>query len=226
MGTMIDVTGASLPGLLAALGRNYPDVLCGYVTGIDGVDWPASYWTQLATSAGLFRYDQSPGLPAFASGAADGGDVEALAGNIPALIAAAAKREARGWYSWGYLSQSRLASAREAAQEAGLHRLQWIVADWNLTEAAATVLIEQNPDVSAVQWASPTSNADTLCPGTDKTLAELNVDLNVTRPGWFELHKTASPAPAPLTGLLVTESGNVMIGRPAESADGKTWTLT
>ena len=38
---MIDTTGSALPGLLAALGNNFPAVLAGYVTGLDGVDWPA-----------------------------------------------------------------------------------------------------------------------------------------------------------------------------------------
>ena len=221
MGLMVDVTGASLPGLLAALGKNWPDTLGGYVTGADGVDWPATYWTILAGGTGLFRYDQSPQLGLFAYGAADCAAVERGAGTLEAAVSGAQKREAHGWYSWIYVSAGSLAGARSAAAGAKLARVRYVVADWNLSAAAAAVFIERNPDTDAVQWASPTSNPDTVCSGSQRTLAELNCDLSVTRHGWF------ARKPASLSGregVIVTEPG-LATARVA-SEDGRTWTVT
>ena len=37
----------------------------------------------------------------------------------------------------------------------------------------------------AVQWASPTSNPNTIVPGGTQTLADANIDISVTIPSWF-----------------------------------------
>lgn len=205
---MIDVTGGSLPGLLSALGGNYPDVLAGYVTGSPDIDWHAAYWSELAGHVGLFRYDQSPGLSLFTSGAADGADCETGAAGIEHAVSAAAEREKRGWWSWLYFSMfapdghSQLDEARARKHDAGLSKLQFIVADWDMNLSEAIAFLAAHADVNAVQWASPTSNPATICPGTSRTLAELNVDLNVTTAGWFR--KTAPPPPPRLvTGAEV-----------------------
>ena len=196
-GIMIDVTGAWLPGLLTALEGRYPDTLGGYVTGTPDVDWPARYWQVLTGHVGLFSLDQSPGLNLFASGAANGADLEPGAATIAQAVTQTEPREKRGQWSTWYVSHQEegysLAEARGAASGAGLTRVRYFVADWDMSLAAATAFLAANGDVDAVQWASPKSNPGTTCPGTDKTLAELNVDLSVTRPGWFA--RTAPPAP-------------------------------
>jgi hypothetical protein len=202
---MIDTTGSALPGLLAALGNNFPAVLAGYVTGLDGVDWPARYWTDLATKCGLFRYDQTPALSLFGSGAADGADIERGAGVLSDAIIAAQNREAHGWDSYFYFSQGVLGQARQAVAGSGLKRVSFIVANWGDSRATAEAFIAANPDVAGVQWASPSSNPDTICPGTSKTLAELNVDLNVTQAGFFALHPVPPPPPANWTEEIVKE---------------------
>ena len=202
---MIDTTGSALPGLLAALGNNFPAVLAGYVTGTDGVDWPAHYWTDLATKCGLFRYDQTPALNLFGSGAADGADIERGAGVLSDAITAARNREAHGWDSYFYFSQDVLGDARQAVAASGLKRVRFIVANWSDSRAAAEAFIAANPDVVGVQWASPQSNPDTICPGTSKTLAELNVDLNVTQAGFFALHPVPPPPPPNWTEEIVKE---------------------
>jgi hypothetical protein len=190
---MIGTTGSALPGLLAALGNNFPAVLAGYVTGSDGVDWPAHYWTDLATKCGLFRYDHTPALDLFSSGAADGAHIERGPGVLAEAIIAAQIREAHGWDSYFYFFQDVLGDARQDVAASALKRVRFIIANWSDSRAAAEAFIAANPDVVGVQWASPSSNPDTICPGTSKTLAELNVNLNVTQAGFFALH----PAPPP-----------------------------
>lgn len=235
MGLMIDVTGDSLPGLLAALGGNYPDTMAGYVTGIDGIDWPAAAWPDLAPHTGLFHYDQSPQLVAFASGAADGADpvlpdgshgisrpaIEQGAATLDTAVRQTRPREAKGWFSWWYVELGILPEVRQARDDAGFRRVRLIVADWSLSQAAATVFLEQNADTDAVQWASPTSNPRTLVPGTSKTLAELNCDLNVTRAGWFA--RKRPPVTDAREGVIITPD---LVSARVTSGDGKTWTVT
>lgn len=190
---MIDVTGKSLPGLLTALGGRYPGVLAGYVTGTPDIDWPAFRFTELTGHVGLFRIDQSPGLALFASGAADGADIEQGAADIAHAAEVTAGREKHGWWSWWYLSHSLLADARKASEAAGFRRLHFWVADWGMSLASASAFLDANRDTDAVQWASPTSNPDTQCPGTGRTLSELNCDLSVARSGWFDPPKLPPP---------------------------------
>lgn len=199
-GVMIDCTGTSLPGLLSALGGRYPETLAGYVTGTAGVDWPANEWHLLVGHAGLMSIDQSPGLNLFASGAANACDLEPGAATIDQAVSQTEVRSKHVSWSVWYVSHAEegysLAEARGAVAGAGLHGVEFMVADWNMSLAQATSFLAGNPDVGAVQWASPKSNPNTICPGTTKTLAELNVDLSVTVPGWFPV---VIPPPQPRT---------------------------
>jgi len=217
-GLMIDTIGAYLPGLLAALAGKWPDVLAGYVTGTPDIDWPAAEWGQLHGKTGLFRYDQSPGLALFASGAADGADIERGAGTTGAFIDGARKREARGWHSWAYIDQTDYPSLAGEVKAAGLTRVQYGIANWNDSLAQATAAL--GGDVAYVQWASPSSNPHTAVPlAGGRTLADLNVDLNATLPGWF-----AVPPPPPVKshGLIITPD---LTSRQVTSADGHTWSV-
>jgi hypothetical protein len=218
-GTMIDVTGANLNGLLSALGSNFPQTIASYVTGTGGIEATPAQFATVARDCGVFRYDQSPSLAEFASGNADGADIENGAGTIVAAVDAAQQREEHNWYSWFYISSGNLAEARTAA--AKLSRVRFIVADWNLSQTQAQAFLAANDDVDAVQWASPSSNPNTVCPGTSRTLKQLNVDLNATRAGWFI--KASQPVPPPVTqsGLVVTDKLATMA---VTSTDGKNWT--
>jgi hypothetical protein len=219
---MIDVTGENLDDLLTALGANYPDTIASYVTGSDGVPATTTQWDALVGKVGLFRYDQSPALDSFASGAADCADVEAGAAGIATAVQAAQKREARGWYSWIYVDAEALADARAHVSAASLVKVQFGVANWNLSRGAASDFLAANPDTSYVQWASPTSNPTTICPGTNKTLAAVKADLNVTRTGWFVKHAvTPPPVVAKYHGIVVT---SLLTTVNVSSNDGKTWT--
>ena len=220
-GYMIDVTGARLPGLLDALDGRWPDVLAGYVTGSAGVDWPGDEWGKLHPHVGLFRYDQTPGLALFGSGAADGADIERGAGTVGAFIDQARKREARGWYSWAYIDQADYPGLHGEVHSAGLKRVQYGIANWNDNLAQATAQL--GPEVVFVQWASPSSNPNTPVPLTlGHTLRQLNVDLNATRPGWFA--RKAAPPPPHHVGVVVTkDAAGDLTAAAVTSADGKTW---
>lgn len=219
-GTMIDSTGESLPGLLAALGSNSPDTFATYVTGSGIVPATSSDLSELAARAGLFTYDQTPELETFGVGGADGADIEAQAGTFVNVVTQTVKREARGWYSWWYFSSDSLDQARQLATSNGFKRVQYIVANWALSQSEAVAFMEANSDVSAVQWASPSSNPNTICPGTNRTLGELGVDLNVTRPGWF-VKSTVTTAPAPnFKGVVVLSDLSTVA---VTSNDKKTW---
>lgn len=68
------------------------------------------------------------------------------------------------------------------------------VADWNLSEAQAVAYIEAHDDVVGVQFASPTSNPNTLLPGAGgQTLRSANVDLSVMRASFWLPHPPAPP---------------------------------
>ncbi len=219
-GLMIDVTGGRLPALLAALNGRWPDVLAGYVTGTPGIDWPGDEWGKLRPHTGLFRYDQSPGLGLFASGAADGADIERGAGTTGHFIDGARSREARGWYSWAYIDQADYPGLVAEVKAAGLKRVEYGIANWN--DSLGLAQAQLGEAVAFVQWASPSSNPHTPVPGAGgKTLAELNCDLNATRPGWFVKPKAAPPK---MRGLLVTDTSGDLTGQLATSADGHAWT--
>jgi hypothetical protein len=219
-GTMIDCTGANLSGLLSALGSNYPDTIASYVTGTDGIAATAAQFADLSGKVGVFRYDQSPSLSAFADGGADGADIENGAGTVVAAVEAAKAREARGWYSWFYISNADLAAAREAVAGASLQKIQFGVANWDLNQAEAKAFLAANPDVAYVQWASPSSNPSTICPGTSRTLAQLNVDLNVTLPGWFVKVSNTVPPVKTTSGIVVMSDLSTV---KVTSTDGKNW---
>lgn len=198
--TMIDCTNAAFLGLVTNL-KTYPAVLAGYVTGTAAVDWSAADWAEAKAKCGALRYDQSPGLTLFANGGADAADVESEAGTIAHAVNGAKERQAKGWWSWVYVSAANVPSLDSAMTSNGVTKVQYIVANWNLSEEQAAS--ELGGKVVAIQWASPTSNPNTICPGTDKTLRELNVDLNVTIDGWFA-KKTATTPPTQVQASTLT----------------------
>lgn len=219
-GTMIDCEGSQVTGLLAALGSNNPDTFATYVTGAGDVPASARELSDLAARAGLFKYDQTAPLNSFGQGLADGADIENLAGTFPNAVSQTVLREAKGWLSWWYIPASELETARGLVTQNGFKKTRFIVANWDLSQAEAQAFIVANEDVDAVQWASPSSNPNTVCPGTNRTLSELNVDLNVTRPGWFTRPVTVPTQAPKYKGVVVTDS---LTAKSVTSNDGVTW---
>lgn len=201
-GSMIDCTNAAFAGLVTNL-KTYPDVLAGYVTGTSDIDWSSADWAEAAAKCGTFRYDQSVSLASFAAGKADGADIENGAGTAANAINAAKERQGKGWDSWFYISASGVYKLTADIRAAGLTKVQLIVANWNLSLAEASGQL--GALTSGIQWASPMSNPNTICPGTSRTLSELNVDLTVTQPGFFAKVKPKPPA-AILRGIVVDQN--------------------
>lgn len=191
---MLDAIGADAGNIPA-----FAPKVAGYVTGSDGVPWPSTAWARF-TQAGHVRIDQSPTLTAWASGGADVADMEDGAATQGTVIIQGLVRQAKGWWSFVYVCQANLASLQDAARAAGFTKVQWWVANWNLSEEEAGAAL--GGDIVAVQFASPTSNPDTVVPGGTATLKDANMDLSVTIPSWFAYRP---PVPAVTTGVVVLE---------------------
>jgi len=156
--------------------------VAGYVTGTPDIQWVSADWDRFPNS-GHVRIDQSPTLSSWVSGGADVADVENGAGTIEQACVQARAREAKGWWSFVYISAGNLAALQSAVASFGLTKVQYWVANWNLNEAEAGDQL--GGDMVAIQWASPSSNPDTVVPGGSETLTAANVDLSVAIPSWF-----------------------------------------
>jgi hypothetical protein len=164
--------------------------VAGYITGTPSVKWTEQDW-DCFPAAGKLRIDQSPSLASYAGNAASVADIEPGAGTISAYVEACHYRLRIGRLLWFYCDQATVGQVSAALQQASLPLGKcgvWL-ANWNLSQAEADAVLGTaiaGVRVVGVQWASPTSNPTTLVPGSGLTLAEANVDLSVTRPGWFE----------------------------------------
>jgi hypothetical protein len=188
--------------------------VAGYATGTPDIEWVPADWTHFPNS-GHVRIDQSVALAAWASGAADVADIEKGTATQATAISVALTRKAKGWWSFIYVSQGNFSAMQAAVDAAGLSgSVQYWLANWDLDEAQAASQLQG--DVVAVQYASPSSNPETVVPGGTQTLAQANLDLSVTVPSWFQY---VTPEPQK-TGLIVTSSFKTY---PATSYDGMTW---
>jgi hypothetical protein len=188
--------------------------VAGYVTGTSDIEWTATDWARFPDS-GHVRIDQSPALAAWASGAADVADIEKGTATQATAVQVALTRKARGWWSFIYVAQGNFTAMQAAVDAAGLSgSVQYWIANWDLDEAQAAAQLQG--DVIAVQYASPSSNPDTVVPGGTQTLAQANIDLSVTIPSWFQL---VPPEPQK-TGVVVTAGFKTY---NVTSYDGLTW---
>jgi hypothetical protein len=206
---LIDAIHANVANVPAGTGK-----VAGYMTGTADIQWTSSDWARFPRS-GHVRIDQSANLSAWAVGGADVADVENGAGTQESAIAGALERKKRGWLSFIYVAEGNLPSMKDAVNAAGLSgSVSYWVADWDLSEAEAAAAL--SGDTVAVQWASPSSNPQTVIPGGLQTLSEANVDLSVTVPSWFEY-----VSPVTVTqGLVVTPALKTY---PVTSDDLTTW---
>ena len=173
--------------------------VAGYVTGTPDIRWTHQDW-QRFPHAGTVRIDQSPGLAEYASNAASVADIEPGAGTVGAFVTASQSRLRLHRLLWFYGTQSVISQVSAALTAAGIPLSEcgaWL-ANWNLSEAEADAALGTaiaGIRLVGVQWASPTSNPGTKVPGSNLTLAQAQVDLSVTVPGWFATH-TLPPARA------------------------------
>ena len=191
---MIDAIHANVGNVPASTPK-----VAGYVTGTPDIRWTHQDW-QRFPRAGTLRIDQSPGLAEYASNAASVADIEPGAGTVGAFVTASQSRLRLHRLLWFYGTQSVISQVSAALTAAGIPLSEcgaWL-ANWNLSEAEADAALGTaiaGIRLVGVQWASPTSNPGTKVPGSNLTLAQAQVDLSVTVPGWFATH-TLPPARA------------------------------
>lgn len=186
--------------------------VAGYDTGTPDIMWDAADWARFPRASRI-HIDQSAGLPFFAAGKTQVADVERGAGTIEHAVAGVVERQKAGEYSTIYIQQSNLAELAAAlhAADVKMNRVGFWVANWNLSEAAAAAQLGN--ETVAIQWASPTSNPNTVMPGSALTLRDANVDLSVTLPGWYP--PPAPPVPWQTEALQRLQSLNAQVAMAA-----------
>lgn len=110
-------------------------------------------------------------------------DMEAGAWTIERTAGAIRDRNADRWSTRVYASDDPWGQLVALCRDlgTGMGSVFRREANWSLSLIAARDRLGGNQ--YATQWASPTSNRDTLVPGMGRTLAQTNIDLNVVRLG-------------------------------------------
>jgi len=178
--------------------------VAGYNTGTNGVAWSEADWNRFP-KAGKVIMCQDANYSTWHT--ADGGDVEPGAMTVAGFVAGALKRQAIGWNTVAYVDKDNVASLVKACNEAKLTKIQLWIGDWELNLEQASSQLGQTVggyEIVAVQWASPTSNPDTIVPGGTQTLREANLDLSTTLPEWFSGTPVEVPTPPPVVAPPVT----------------------
>jgi len=187
---MIDATHANLARPTASLAAVLGNV-AGYDSGTGDSECTPADWARFPRAGHVVLEQGYTWTPAQIL-AASGFDVEDKA-VTPLMAAAGVRTRIAAGITWTtiYGSDSKLAATEAALQALGPswyygHVDCWL-ADWNLTEAQAAALLGtliHGMTCRAVQWASPSSNAATVIPGTTITLAQAQVDLSATEAAW------------------------------------------
>lgn len=228
--TGIDTIGANATNIPL----NTP-VIGAYVSGTGPIPWTASDLSDFAKDQVVRIYQGYGTYPGV--GNYDMIDVETGAVTIAQAASEVEKRVLSG-YNWTiiYGTDSTISECALAIQALGNniwagHVYSWL-ADWDLSEAEATAKLGtqiHGMTCIGVQWASPSSNPNTIAPGTTKTLRELNLDLNVVDVSLLPLPgKAVSPLPPvqpAIHGLVVYESSpSTYTSKDVTSTDGgNTW---
>lgn len=228
--TMIDTVGTDVSNVPSTAPR-----VQAYVTGIDGVMWSPSQISQWPTDR-VFRMAQNGG-PAPDPRSYHGLDVENRAYTPQEAAQQVDVRVGLGipWTTI-YGGDAALRDTAAAIQAYGsgiwIGHVDCILADWNLDEAEAAALVGtfiHGMTCVGVQWASPSSNPNTILPGTNRTLSETNCDLNVVAASWRPdiFNQLPPPPPPPPTmyhGVVVTvDGGGVFSARQVSSTDDTHW---
>jgi hypothetical protein len=158
--------------------------VAGYVTGTSDIEWKAADWARFSTTAKV-RVNQWPGSNPLLG---DVLDVEPGAWTNEGAAQACVERKKNGLPINLYSSQDNLTPLLNACIALGVTTGNLWVANYNLSieEATSLVVHRYGPwPIQAVQWASPSSNPNTLIPGSKLTLKEGNCDLSATAPTWL-----------------------------------------
>jgi hypothetical protein len=227
---MLDTIGATAGQI--PVGTHY---VGAYVTGIDGVEWSAADLARFP-HARIVRIAQGAGLAPAYNGY-DEIDVETGAITPVEAAAMVAERVNRG-VTWTtiYGTDAALLECTNEIRKYGEHiwngHVNYMLADWSLNEIAAAAKIGtliHGASCIGVQWASPTSNPDTVVPGGTATLRQANIDIAVVDASWIPSGPFGgSVPPAPPTvvnhGLLVTcDTHGVFSAKNVSTIDNTHW---
>ena len=207
----------------------------GYVTGSGVVPWSAADWS-LFPNVRHVRIDQH----ASQSIAVSGWDALDMETNALTAAEVAYKLKARvdNGIEWTtvYATRSNLALCTAALKDLGEHyfigHVNYWLADWNLNEEEASALIGtfvSDASVVAVQWASPSSNPNTVVPGGSHTLSQANVDISVVNANWIPSGPFPVSAPKPTAKptehgeLVVDDAAGNLTAHDVSSTDGTHW---
>lgn len=227
---MVDTIGASAD----ALPKHLP-MYAGYVSGTGGVQWTQAQFNSFPGSKVLKYYQGVGPVPPIHT--FDAVDVESGAVS-PAMAATIVRERVSGGIPWTTIYGTDSALAVVSADVQAMGAAVWnghvncVLADWNLNETSAAAKVGtfiHGMSCVGVQWASPSSNPNTLIPGTNITLSSANADLNVVDANWVP-SSGFTPLPGPPTppvlkqyGMLV-QYNNTYAGRIVSSSDnGQTW---
>lgn len=192
---MLDFIGQdkSIP----AIASLNPVRVAGYVTGSSDIVWTDSDWAEFPHSVHV-RIDQSASnYQGIIDGTADVGDIESGAETLSGFASAVKQRIANGHGpATAYISGSQANAAHDYfTQEGIIQHVLWWIADWNLSQSQAVSRLGNG--VVAVQFASPTSNPNTLVPGSSVlTLATAGCDLSVCDASWLAPGPQLATVPA------------------------------
>jgi len=207
----------------------------GYVTGSGAVPWSAADWARFPNSRHV-RIDQSPSANPDPH-SYDVMDMETFALTADE-VAANHKRRIDAGIEWStvYATRSNLALATAAIKGLGGNywygHVNYGLADWNLDEEEAAALIGTLVEEATciwVQWASPTSNPDTIVPGGTANLVQSNIDIGVCHGLWIPsggFGATPPPVTTPPVehGILVTDDGHGgLTEKSVSSTDDTHW---
>lgn len=150
-----------------------------YVTGSAGVPWTPEQRARFHNSGmELFNQDNSTDPRV-----GNAFDCEALAGTIAGAARWSVNKKEIGALPVIYIQESNLSILEAELANFGVDRYWIHLANWSLSRAEAEKRL--NERIRAVQCQSPTSNPNTLVPGSHLTLAQANVDVSVCADDFF-----------------------------------------
>lgn len=192
----------------------------GYVSGLNGVEWGPNQWNRFSgTKIRIYQ-----GIGPIGPHDYDEIDVESEA-VTPQQAAQLHKIRVDAGIGWTniYGTDSSIQQTNQAIIDLGGN--YWIghvtcrLANWDLDEEHATALVGTSihgATCVGVQWASDSSNPNTLIPGTNITLKAGNVDLSVVDATWVPSFTAPPPAPPQASRSLVVVTAGFSDGSSEE----------
>lgn len=175
--------------------------VAGYVSGTSDIDWTSGDWARFHQSTKVRIYQGFGSVGDVHS--FDVLDVENLA-VTPQEAANIIEERVNAGIGWTcvYGGDTSLAEVTRLTKLKGDHiwigHVEYWFADWNLDQAEAINMLGtliHGATCRAVQWASSSSNPETIVYGGTATLRECNADLSVVQAGWVPSFTPPKPTP-------------------------------